>query len=152
MCSVTAYHESGEVLGILHAQGAWGQTVHTREMRKQINALRDSGDLVVGYQDNPIVALLQYLGSKAHKDAEEKPMKISRNATKLARAAEALIETDINSAIARLALALVPDLPVPVAGTDAASAEWVVLNDVLADPDRLAFDHHRILVRPVGRE
>lgn len=89
MCSVTAYHESGEVLGILHAQGAWGQTVHTREMRKQINALRDSGDLVVGYQDNPIVALLQYLGSKAHKDAEEKPMKISRNATKLARAAEA---------------------------------------------------------------
>ncbi len=89
MCSVTAYHESGELLGILQAQGAWGQTAHTREMRKQINALRDSGELVVGYEDNPIVALLHYLGSQAHKDAEKKPMKISRNATQLARAADA---------------------------------------------------------------
>jgi len=88
MCSVTAYHESGEVLGILHAQGAWGHTVHTREMRKQINALRDSGELVVGYQDNPVVALLHYLGSKTHKDAEKKPLNISRNATKLASAAD----------------------------------------------------------------
>lgn len=89
MCSVTVYHESGEELGILQAQGAWGRTIHTREMRKQINALRDSGELVVGYQDNPIVALLNYLGSEVHKDAEKKPMKVSRNATKLARAAEA---------------------------------------------------------------
>ncbi|GAA1590775.1 NUDIX domain-containing protein [Kribbella sancticallisti] len=48
-------------------------------------------------------------------------------------------------------LALVPDLPVPVAGTDAASAEWVAVNDVLADPQRLAFDHHRILGDGVER-
>jgi len=48
-------------------------------------------------------------------------------------------------------LALVPDLPVPVAGTDAASASWVAAAEVLADPDRLAFDHHRILVDGVER-
>lgn len=87
MCSVHVYHESGEELGILQAQGAWGRTVHTREMRKQINGLRDSGELVVGYQDNPVVALLNYLGSATHKEAEKKPMKVSRSATKLVRAA-----------------------------------------------------------------
>jgi hypothetical protein len=84
MCSVAVYHESGEELGILTAQGAWGRTVHTREMRKHINALRDSGELVVGYHDNPVVALLKYLGSETHRDAEKKPTKVSRNATKLA--------------------------------------------------------------------
>ncbi len=48
-------------------------------------------------------------------------------------------------------LALVPDLPAPVAGTDAASAEWVAANEVLEDPRRLAFDHHRILADAVER-
>jgi len=48
-------------------------------------------------------------------------------------------------------LALVPDLPAPVAGTDAASASWVDVGEVLADPGRLAFDHHRILSDGVER-
>lgn len=48
-------------------------------------------------------------------------------------------------------LALVPDLPTPVAGTDAASASWVAASGVLADPERLAFDHHRILLDGVER-
>lgn len=48
-------------------------------------------------------------------------------------------------------LALVPDLPAPVAGTDAASASWVPVAEVLADPHRLAFDHHRILTESVER-
>jgi 8-oxo-dGTP diphosphatase len=48
-------------------------------------------------------------------------------------------------------LALVPDLPSPVAGTDAASAEWVAVNEVLTDKARLAFDHHRILTDAVER-
>jgi len=48
-------------------------------------------------------------------------------------------------------LALVPDLPAPVAGTDAASASWVPVADVLGDPKRLAFDHHRILTDAVER-
>jgi 8-oxo-dGTP diphosphatase len=44
-------------------------------------------------------------------------------------------------------LALVPDLPSPVAGSDAASADW---HDVAA-VDRLAFDHERILADAVER-
>ncbi|TCN39259.1 8-oxo-dGTP diphosphatase [Kribbella orskensis] len=48
-------------------------------------------------------------------------------------------------------LALVPDLPAPVAGTDAASASWVPVGDALEDPKRLAFDHHRILTDAVER-
>ncbi len=46
-------------------------------------------------------------------------------------------------------LALVPDLPTPVAGTDAESARWVPAP--LADPAHLAFDHHQILTDAVER-
>ncbi|MFC6161469.1 NUDIX hydrolase [Kribbella jiaozuonensis] len=46
-------------------------------------------------------------------------------------------------------LALVPDLPAPVAGSDAASAQWVEVAEV--DAGRLAFDHHRILADGVER-
>lgn len=48
-------------------------------------------------------------------------------------------------------LALVPDLPAPVAGTDAASASWVSVAEVLGDERRLAFDHHRVLSDGVER-
>jgi len=44
-------------------------------------------------------------------------------------------------------LALLPDLPAPVPGTDAAAAAW---HDVAAPP-RLAFDHARILADGVER-
>jgi 8-oxo-dGTP diphosphatase len=46
-------------------------------------------------------------------------------------------------------LALVPDLPSPVAGSDAASAAWVPAED--AEPPRLAFDHDRILADAIER-
>jgi 8-oxo-dGTP diphosphatase len=45
-------------------------------------------------------------------------------------------------------LALVPDLPSPVAGTDAAAAAW---SPVSVEPRRLAFDHDRILADAVER-
>jgi 8-oxo-dGTP diphosphatase len=44
-------------------------------------------------------------------------------------------------------LALAPDLPVPVAGTDAAAASWVPVSEV----STLAFDHARILSDGVER-
>jgi 8-oxo-dGTP diphosphatase len=44
-------------------------------------------------------------------------------------------------------LALAPDLPVPVAGTDAAAASWVPVSEVSS----LAFDHARILSDGVER-
>ncbi len=48
-------------------------------------------------------------------------------------------------------LALAPDLPTPVAGTDAVAAKWSPLARLLAEPHHLAFDHHRILADGVER-
>lgn len=48
-------------------------------------------------------------------------------------------------------LALAPDLPLPVAGSDAAAACWTVAAPLLTDPQKLAFDHHRILGDGVER-
>ncbi|MGW4463970.1 NUDIX hydrolase [Micromonospora sp. NPDC004704] len=42
-------------------------------------------------------------------------------------------------------LAIAPDLPTPVAGTDAATARWAPVDDDLLSPGRLAFDHHVLL-------
>jgi len=42
-------------------------------------------------------------------------------------------------------LALVPDLPSPAAGSDAAEARWRAVAPLLGDARSLAFDHHRIL-------
>jgi 8-oxo-dGTP diphosphatase len=46
-------------------------------------------------------------------------------------------------------LALLPDLPVPVAGTDAEHAAWRTVDGL--QPERLAFDHDRILADGVER-
>lgn len=48
-------------------------------------------------------------------------------------------------------LAMVPGLPAPVAGTDAAAARWALVEDLLSAPGRLAFDHERILGDGVER-
>ncbi|MGQ4269897.1 NUDIX hydrolase [Nocardiopsis changdeensis] len=42
-------------------------------------------------------------------------------------------------------LALGPDLPEPVGGTDAAQAHWIPVGDILEGRAPLAFDHDRIL-------
>ncbi|HEY3714287.1 MAG TPA: NUDIX domain-containing protein [Jatrophihabitantaceae bacterium] len=46
-------------------------------------------------------------------------------------------------------LALAPSLPVPQAGTDAADARWMPIDELLGQ--RLAFDHHRILADGLER-
>lgn len=48
-------------------------------------------------------------------------------------------------------LALAPDLPVPLAGTDAAEARWEPVARLLGEPAHLAFDHHRILTDGLER-
>ncbi|WP_280232416.1 NUDIX hydrolase [Nocardia cyriacigeorgica] len=48
-------------------------------------------------------------------------------------------------------LAIVPDLPEPVAGGDARSAEWAPVRQVLRRRTNLAFDHARILTDAVER-
>jgi 8-oxo-dGTP diphosphatase len=48
-------------------------------------------------------------------------------------------------------LAIAPDLPAPVAGTDAATASWEAVEYSGIDPGRLAFDHDQILHDAVER-
>ncbi len=48
-------------------------------------------------------------------------------------------------------LALLPNLPMPTAGTDAADARWLPADDLIARAGQLAFDHHRILSDGVER-
>lgn len=48
-------------------------------------------------------------------------------------------------------LALVPELPAPVAGGDASAAEWRPVAPLLDRPDGLAFDHGRLLADGVER-
>jgi 8-oxo-dGTP diphosphatase len=48
-------------------------------------------------------------------------------------------------------LTLSPDLPVPVAGTDASAARWANINELIKSPRHLAFDHHRVLRDGVER-
>jgi len=48
-------------------------------------------------------------------------------------------------------VALMPDLPMPTAGGDARAARWTPVADLLADPESLAFDHHRLLTDAAER-
>jgi 8-oxo-dGTP diphosphatase len=48
-------------------------------------------------------------------------------------------------------LTLAPDLPSPTAGSDAAHAEWVPVDEALGGRGRLAFDHAQILTDGVER-
>ena len=48
-------------------------------------------------------------------------------------------------------LALAPDLPTPVAGGDAAAAEWLPVDGLLRSKTKLAFDHAQILRDGVER-
>lgn len=87
MGTLSAYFESGLELGELSAQGGWGKTEHTREMRKQIWALFDAGELTLAPGEDPVQALLRILSARAYRDALTRPQSISRAATKLANAA-----------------------------------------------------------------
>ncbi|PPK61003.1 NUDIX domain-containing protein [Actinokineospora auranticolor] len=46
-------------------------------------------------------------------------------------------------------LAIAPDLPVPTAGSDARSARWTPVDDLLGGATRLAFDHDQVLADAV---
>jgi 8-oxo-dGTP diphosphatase len=48
-------------------------------------------------------------------------------------------------------LAIAPRLPEPVAGTDAATARWTPVDEVLSSTIGLAFDHRQIVADGVGR-
>lgn len=65
--SIKAFLPGGAELGILTAQGIWGRTPHTLEMRKAIIGLRIKRLIHYTESDDPIQVYLDYLGKKAPK-------------------------------------------------------------------------------------
>ncbi|HEV2681790.1 MAG TPA: hypothetical protein VGV14_14895, partial [Rhodanobacter sp.] len=80
-----AYLEDGSPLGVVHAQGRWAHTPHSREARRQINAMIRTGDLRLSKADDPVVMWLQLLAQQAveHGGRDDRP-KITREGTQLA--------------------------------------------------------------------
>jgi 8-oxo-dGTP diphosphatase len=132
-------------------------------------------DLVVlTVRDGELHALLVRRGEPPHEGAWALPGGFVRPAEDLPAAAERELveETGLAEPVAHLEqlasygapdrdprlrvitvayLALVPELPVPVAGGDAKHAEWRPVAPLLAEPDQLAFDHAQILTDGVER-
>jgi transposase InsO family protein len=65
--SIFAFLPSGAEFGILTAQGKWGRTPHTLEMRQAIFALRNKKLIWYTEQDDPVHVYLDYLGREALK-------------------------------------------------------------------------------------
>lgn len=84
MRTIKAFLPSGQGIGeLMVRERGWKRTKHTRETRKKINRLRDSGDLQRDPEDF-IVDYMTYLAGKAVSDAKKRPNKISHAATELA--------------------------------------------------------------------
>jgi hypothetical protein len=62
-----AYLTDGRPLGAVTAGGRWKDTPHSREARRQINALIRSGELVLQRGEDPVVAWLKALADAAVK-------------------------------------------------------------------------------------
>lgn len=66
--SVTVLLPNGAEFGILTAQGVWGRTPHTLEMRKAILNLKNRRLIHYTESDDPIQIYLDYLGEKSIKN------------------------------------------------------------------------------------
>ena len=65
--SVFAFLPSGAEFGVLTAQGKWGRTPHTLEMRQATLALRNKKLIWYAETDDPVQVYLDYLGREALK-------------------------------------------------------------------------------------
>lgn len=62
---VTAFLPNGGELGVLKAHGKWGQTKHSRQTRKAINALVSKQVLVLSEFDDPVEVYLRHISAPA---------------------------------------------------------------------------------------
>lgn len=84
MRTVEAYRKDGTYLGWLTVrERGWRRTPHSRDVRKQINRLRDLRELA-DCQGDLVEAYLSHLAGKALAAAREKPLNVSQAATQLA--------------------------------------------------------------------
>ncbi|RJG00970.1 hypothetical protein D3878_04680 [Noviherbaspirillum sedimenti] len=87
LSTIDVYLVTGESLGTLRAQGVWGRCKHSRELRKQFNALDDAGELLNLPGSDPVQKMLAYYAGAALKQTEKNRLKVSRAGTKLAHTA-----------------------------------------------------------------
>lgn len=91
MRTVRAFLQDGAELGVLKARGGWGRTPHSRDMRRLVNSLMDTGELQVARDADPIVTYHDHLAAKAAADAmaqKASAPKMSDAATQLARTSQ----------------------------------------------------------------
>jgi len=80
-----AFLPEGTPLGTVEAMGRWGESPHSREARRQINALLRSGELVLERGENPVVAWLAALAKAAvDKNRNDHRPKVTEEASQLA--------------------------------------------------------------------
>lgn len=88
--SIRAFLKNGNELGALTAQGFWGRTPHTLEMRKAINSLRHRKLISYTENDDPIHVYLEHLAQSSHSNKRDRAKYV--NATRA-------VETDKTSGI-----------------------------------------------------
>ncbi|MES2251126.1 MAG: hypothetical protein V4645_27885 [Pseudomonadota bacterium] len=81
---VIAFTEDGRPLGPLTAQSGWNRIVHTRQMRKQINMLRNSHELLRRPGQDWVEAYLESKTQQAAQAAATGKLKVSKAATVVA--------------------------------------------------------------------
>lgn len=84
MRKLEVYLDNGTYLGWMEVQSkGWRKTKHSRDVRKQINRLRDEREMAEA-SDDYVVDYLNYLANKALVAARERPKNVSQTATQLA--------------------------------------------------------------------
>lgn len=87
MRTVEAFLEDGTRLGWLTVrEKGWRRMKHSRDIRKQINRIRDARELSDIRGGDYVEAFLEHLARKALESARSRPGRVSENATQLAEA------------------------------------------------------------------
>lgn len=87
MRTVEAFLEDGTRLGLLTVrERGWRRTKHSRDLRKQINRMRDARELADIRGGDYVAAFLEHLARRALESARARPGRVSRDATQLAEA------------------------------------------------------------------
>lgn len=85
MRTVEAFLEDGTQLGFLEVrEKGWRRTKHSRDLRKQINRMRDIREVSDIRGGDYVESFLEYLASNALKSAKSRPNRVSEDATILA--------------------------------------------------------------------
>ncbi len=85
MRTVEAFLEDGTYLGLLSVrEKGWRRTKHSRDLRKQINRMRDARELLDTRDGDYVEDFLEYLALKALSTAKSRPNRVSEDATRLA--------------------------------------------------------------------